>query len=108
MATANAMYGRIAEAYALLFSGGASLVLAHGQRLVDDFAASVLPAGDDEHDARQLDDTASARCTAWLADHNKRALLSPAGQAPSTRRCWPCCTASTSRCGFWAWCARCW
>jgi len=80
MATANAMYGRIAEAYALLFSGGASLVLAHGQRrLVDDFAASVLPADDHEHDARQLDDTASARCTAWLADHNKRALLSPAG-----------------------------
>ncbi|MEO7853218.1 MAG: CRISPR-associated helicase Cas3' [Rubrivivax sp.] len=80
MATANAMYGRIADAYALLFSGGTSLVLAHGQRrLVDDFAASVLPAGDDEHDARQLDDTASARCTAWLADHNKRALLSPAG-----------------------------
>ena len=80
MATANAMYGRIAEAYALLFSGGASLVLAHGQRrLVDDFAATVLPADDHEHDARQLDDTASARCTAWLADHNKRALLSPAG-----------------------------
>ena len=80
MATANAMYGRIADAYAKLFSGGASLVLAHGQRrLVDDFAATVLPASQDEHDARQLDDTASARCTAWLADHNKRALLSPAG-----------------------------
>ena len=80
MATANAMYGRIADAYAKLFSGCASLVLAHGQRrLVDDFAATVLPAGQDEHDARQLDDTASARCTAWLADHNKRALLSPAG-----------------------------
>ncbi len=80
MATANAMYGRIAQAYALLFSEATSLVLAHGQRrLVDDFAATVLPAGTDEHDARQLDDTASSRCTAWLADHNKRALLSPAG-----------------------------
>ena len=80
MATANAMYGRISEAYALMFSGGASLVLAHGQRaLVDDFAATVLSAGPAEHDARQLDETASARCTAWLADHNKRALLSPAG-----------------------------
>ena len=43
MATANAMSGRIADAYAKLFSGGASLVLAHGQRrLVDDFAATVL------------------------------------------------------------------
>jgi CRISPR-associated endonuclease/helicase Cas3 len=80
MATANAMYGRIAQAYARLFANPASLVLAHGQRaLVDDFAATVLPAGAQENDARQLDETASARCTAWLADHNKRALLSPAG-----------------------------
>ena len=80
MATANAMYGRIAEAYGRLFTGAASLVLAHGQtKLVDEFAATVLPAGLDERDARQLDETASARCSAWLADHNKRALLSPAG-----------------------------
>lgn len=89
MATANAMYGRIAKAYARLFADPASLVLAHGQRalqddfaatvLVDDFAATVLPAGADEKDPRQHDETASARCTAWLADHNKRALLSPAG-----------------------------
>jgi CRISPR-associated endonuclease/helicase Cas3 len=89
MATANAMYGRIAKAYALLFADPASLVLAHGQRallddfaasvLVEDFAATVLPAGREERDPRQRDETASARCTAWLADHNKRALLSPAG-----------------------------
>jgi CRISPR-associated endonuclease/helicase Cas3 len=89
MATANAMYGRIARAYARLFADPASLVLAHGQRalmddfaatvLVDDFAATVLPADTDQHDPRQRDETASARCTAWLADHNKRALLSPAG-----------------------------
>ena len=80
MATANAMYGRIAQTYARLFTDPASLVLAHGQRtLVDDFAATVLPADTPEADPRQLDDTASARCTAWLADHNKRALLSPAG-----------------------------
>ena len=80
MATANAMYGRIADVYGRLFAGQPSLVLAHGQRdLVSDFAATVLPASTLEHDARQLDDSASARCTAWLADHNKRALLSPAG-----------------------------
>ena len=80
MATANAMYGRIADAYARLFTNAPSLVLAHGQRkLVDQFAATVLPADHPEHDTRQLDDTASARCSAWLADHNKRALLSPAG-----------------------------
>ena len=80
MATANAMYGRIAETYARLFADPASLVLAHGQSfLVDGFANSVLPDGPPEADPRQLDETASARCTAWLADHNKRALLSPAG-----------------------------
>lgn len=80
MATANAMYGRIAEVYRKLFGGDPSLVLAHGQRaLVEAFADSVLPATRDEGDSAQLDDTASARCSAWLADHNKRALLAPAG-----------------------------
>lgn len=74
------MYGRIAEAYGRLFADATSLVLAHGQRkLVQEFAATVLPTDQPEHDTRQLDDTASARCSAWLADHNKRALLSPAG-----------------------------
>ena len=80
MATANAMYSRIAGVYTKLFAGHASLVLAHGRKtLVEDFAASVLVPGAEEDDARQQDDTATARCTAWLADHNKRALLSPAG-----------------------------
>lgn len=80
MATANAMYGRIREVYKLLFKDDASLVLAHGQRnLVEAFAASVLLPGAAEDDGRQSDETATARCTAWLADHQKRALLSPAG-----------------------------
>ncbi len=88
MATANAMYIRIAASYQQLFEDTASLALAHGQRsLVEDFAASVveklaeavLPPDADEHDPNQADNTASARCAAWLADHNKRALLAPAG-----------------------------
>ena len=80
MATANAMYGRIAQVYGKLFSESASLVLAHGQRrLVETFAESVVPSGPQENDARQADDSATARCSAWLADHNKRALLAPAG-----------------------------
>ena len=80
MATANAMYGRIADVYAKLFGGQASLVLAHGRKtLVEDFAASVIIPGTEEADTRQQDDTATARCAAWLADHNKRALLAPAG-----------------------------
>ncbi len=80
MATANAMYRRMATFYQQLFAGDANLVLAHGSRqLVECFAASVLPSSHAEDDLEQQDETASARCTAWLADHNKRALLSQAG-----------------------------
>ena len=80
MATANAMYGRIAEVYRQLFAGDASLVLSHGQsRLVEEFAASIMPAVDPDADSRQLDETAGVRCALWLAEHGKRSLLSPAG-----------------------------
>lgn len=80
MATANAMYGRLSTLYAGLFDGTASLTLASGQReLVEAFAASILPSGQAEMDNAQVDETATARCMAWLADHNKRALLAPAG-----------------------------
>lgn len=80
MATANAMYGRVAEVYQQLFAGDASLALGHGFKdLVEKFAASVLPPDASEGDSAQGDETASARCSAWLADHNKRVLLAPAG-----------------------------
>ena len=80
MATANAMYKRVAEVYQKLFAGNTNLVLAHGhKKLVEEFAASILPIGTPEQDGAQLDETASARCSAWLADHSKRALLAPAG-----------------------------
>lgn len=80
MATANAMYERVACMYQQLFSSPTSAVLAHGQRnLVEKFADSVLPKIESEHDPRQIDETASARCSSWLADHQKRALLAPAG-----------------------------
>lgn len=80
MATANAMYDRIAQVYRQLFSGDPSLMLAHGSKeLVESFAKSVLPAAEEENDRAQEDQTASIRCAAWLADHNKRALLAPAG-----------------------------
>ncbi|WP_038493426.1 CRISPR-associated helicase/endonuclease Cas3 [Janthinobacterium agaricidamnosum] len=80
MSTANAMYQRVSDVYRQLFAGDASLSLGHGfKKLVEEFAASVLPADTPENDKAQLDETATARCTAWLADHNKRTLLAPAG-----------------------------
>lgn len=80
MATANAMYGRIADLYDRLFTHPVSLALAHRNKtLVEEFARSVLPPGADEFDPRQGDETATRRCARWLADHNKRALLAPAG-----------------------------
>lgn len=80
MATANAMYERVAQVYGQLFPLVPSLVLAHGRKtLVESFAASVVEPGHDENDERQLDESATRRCSRWLADHNKRALLAPAG-----------------------------
>lgn len=80
MATANAMYERISNVYGELFTGDANLVLAHGSRnLVEDFARTIIQPSHTEDDAEQADETASARCTAWLADHNKRALLAQVG-----------------------------
>lgn len=80
MATANAMYERIANVYSKLFVDDANLVLAHGSRnLVDDFAKTIIKESKPENDSEQKDETASARCSAWLADHNKRALLAQVG-----------------------------
>ncbi len=80
MATANAMYGRLAEFYQVLFGSDASLALMHGQRtLVEAFANSIIRTGPAEHDKRQGDESATQRCLSWLADHNKRSLLCPAG-----------------------------
>lgn len=80
MATANAMYKRVAKVYQKLFSGNANLTLAHGfKTLVEEFAASILPRDEPEGDVAQQDETATARCSAWLADHSKRALLASAG-----------------------------
>lgn len=80
MSTANAMYSRISVVYERLFSGRASLALVQSKKdLVAEFAASVVRAGREEGDPRQADDTATSRCARWLADHNKRALLAPAG-----------------------------
>ncbi|MDB5969443.1 MAG: hypothetical protein JWQ90_1893 [Hydrocarboniphaga sp.] len=81
MATANQMYERIGAVYDQLFATGSqpSLVLAHGARdLSAAFRASVLPEGVAEPEYEK-DETASQRCTVWLADTRKAALLAQVG-----------------------------
>jgi len=83
MATANAMYERLVEAYRLMFAAEAtpSLVLAHSARhLSDTFRHSIgleHPPGDGVY-ARD-EEEASAQCTEWLADNRKKALLADVG-----------------------------
>src|SRR5690625_2607472 len=85
MATANAMYERTAGVYRKLFRRKGqlpSLVLAHGSRRLDPrFNDSLIHphqlAGESEYERGELD--AQARCNAWLADNNKKALLAHLG-----------------------------
>lgn len=84
MATANAMYARLGDAYLRLFADEArpSLVLAHGKRaLHEGFQASILeteaaqPAGHGENRG----DESSAVCAAWIADDRRKAFLAQVG-----------------------------
>lgn len=85
MATANAMYRRTAGVYRKLYrekSQPPSLVLAHGSRRMDrDFNSSLIHPrqlrGEGEYERDEFD--AEARCNAWLADNNKKALLAHVG-----------------------------
>jgi CRISPR-associated endonuclease/helicase Cas3 len=82
MATANAMYERVSAVADRMFAPGAqpSVVLAHGRRdLVPRFRRAVLADDTSEADPRQADETASARCAAWLGDSNKKSLLASVG-----------------------------
>lgn len=84
MATATAMYKRMAEPYKKFFEPKENpyLVLAHsGSYLSDTFRSSIglekinfMPVyGEKEGE------TTSAQCTAWLADNRKKALLADMG-----------------------------
>ncbi|MGE0258101.1 MAG: CRISPR-associated helicase Cas3' [Alphaproteobacteria bacterium] len=84
MATANAMYARLSNAYGRLFSDGTcpSLVLAHSRRgLHEGFRSSVLelaadPGGDN---VTPPDQPAGAQCAAWIADDRRKAFLAEIG-----------------------------
>lgn len=83
MATANAMYDRLAPAYRKLFTDESlpSLVLAHSARhLSGAFRESILAqdaATDSSYD--KGDDSATALCSSWIADNRKKSLLADVG-----------------------------
>ena len=89
MATANAMFDRLAKAYRHLFAADAepSIALAHGARdMHEGFRAAMPRGGRDEapySGTRALDEasetTASAACAAWIADDRRRTFLADAG-----------------------------
>lgn len=90
MATANAMYERLAEAYRRLFAepGKASLALAHSARdlsgpFQDSIGLEQTESRPDRPEGRGGTEngalTGEAQCAEWLADGRKRALLAHVG-----------------------------
>lgn len=89
MATAGAMFGRLAGAYHRLFAVSAqpSLALAHGRADLDPRFRAAIAREDDMAAAPDrgrapsdpADETAEAHCAAWLADDRRRALLAQVG-----------------------------
>ena len=83
MATANAMYKRLAAAYRALFADDSrpSLILAHGGREMSDaFRHSIWqPAESTVEDYARDDGNAASECHAWFADSRKKALLAEVG-----------------------------
>ena len=89
MATANAMFDRLAGAYRQLFAANAtpSIALAHGARdMHAGFREAMSRGGRYEapySDAGNPDNasetTASAACAAWIADDRRRTFLADAG-----------------------------
>ncbi|MGH7120886.1 MAG: CRISPR-associated endonuclease Cas3'', partial [Acetobacteraceae bacterium] len=78
MATANAMYDRLAAAYERMFAPGArrpSLVLAHGRRALNPhFTESILDGASEPGTMppEPADQNAGAQCTAWIADDRRK------------------------------------
>ncbi|EBU3149942.1 CRISPR-associated helicase Cas3' [Salmonella enterica] len=83
MATANAMYQRLASAYHALFTDESrpSLILAHGGReMSDSFRQSIWqPTENIAEDYARDDGNATTECHSWFADSRKKALLAEVG-----------------------------
>ena len=89
MATANAMFDRLASAYRNLFADDPtpSIALAHGARDMHEGFRAVMSRGgrkespySDKGAADEASEiTASAACAAWIADDRRRTFLADAG-----------------------------
>ena len=82
MATANAMYERVAECYLKFYAAKEkpSLVLAHSARhLSEKFQQSIMEYTAMDKAYGQKEATASVQCSRWLSDHRKKALLADVG-----------------------------
>ena len=79
MATANAMYDRLASIYGRMFADEAtpSLVLGHGKRHLNaKFSESIL---DTLAPREGYDDGGSAQCASWIADDRRKVFLAEIG-----------------------------
>nr|WP_028571155.1 CRISPR-associated helicase/endonuclease Cas3 [Desulfonatronum lacustre] len=82
MATANAMYSRMAKTYRALFAerGRPSLVLAHGARAIhEEFLGSIELENASTGSAHLEEEESGPECSRWLSDNRKKALLAPCG-----------------------------
>ncbi len=81
MATANAMYERMAQVYRRFYADEArpSLILSHSARhLSEAFQQSMLIAQSDTNGYGH-EESIGAQCNRWLADNRKKALLADVG-----------------------------
>lgn len=82
MATANAMYTRMGEAYRRLYDDEAtpSLVLSHGSRhLSKGFRSSIGLSVQDPVGSAETEASAAVYCNEWIADNRKKALFASVG-----------------------------
>ena len=83
MATANAMFERVEQAYRRMYAGGEqpSLILSHSSRHLSPVFLESIGVADKNGDRAYAwgEDTASNSCNTWLADNRKKAFLAAIG-----------------------------
>ena len=81
MATANAMYDRMAKVYRRLYveSASPSLILSHSARHLSNLFRQSLLDNQPEEQILPGQQTITAQCNHWLADSRKKALLAEVG-----------------------------